>query len=78
MKMLRIMVIGTMLWIGAASGSSVEAADAPKPGQCRQEMSQLCAGVEHGPALEECVTKNFDRLSPECQERIRARRAKRQ
>jgi hypothetical protein len=78
MRTLRIMVIGTMLGMGAVSVSPVVAADAPTPGQCRQEIGQLCANVEHGPALEECVTKNFDHLSPECQERVRARRAKRQ
>jgi hypothetical protein len=76
MRMVPSMMLGTVLWIGATSMVSVSAAaEAPK-GQCKQEITQLCAGVERGPALRECVTKNFERLSPTCQERFRARQAK--
>jgi hypothetical protein len=78
MSIVRSMILGTALWVGAAGVFPAGAVAEAQRGQCKQEISQLCAGAERGPARRECVTKNFDRLSPPCQERIRTRRAKHQ
>ena len=71
------MLLGAALWVGVSGVFPAGAvADESQRKPCKQEISQLCPGVERGPARRECVTKNFDQFSPACQERIRARRAK--
>jgi hypothetical protein len=65
--------------VGALLGGAVTAMMsqgkvwAEQPGACRQEIQQLCATAEQGPARQACVKQNFEKLSPPCQEKIRAR-----
>ena len=77
MSIVRSVVLGTALWVGASGVFPAGAvADTAQREQCKKEIRQLCAGVERGPARQDCVTKNFDQLSPACQDLVRARRAK--
>ena len=76
MRMVRNIVLGTMVWVGIVSMIPGGAAAESQRKQCQAEAKQLCPGVEPGPALRECVTKNVERLSPACQERFRAWQAK--
>ena len=78
MKLIRILVLGSLLWGGVAGMCPVSEVGAAGQGQCRQEIHQLCAEAGEGPARKECLQKNLDKLSPTCQERIRARWEKQQ
>src|ERR1051325_10166955 len=62
MSIVRSMILGTALWVGAAGVFPAGAVAEAQRGQCKQEISQLCAGAERGPARRECVTKNFDQF----------------
>jgi hypothetical protein len=78
MKLMKILVFGTILSGGVTGMYSVRDARAAGQGQCRQEIHQLCATAEQGPARQECVKQHFTQLSPACQEKLRARWEKQQ
>ncbi len=65
--------VGVLLWGAAVTVTPQGKAWAEQPGACRQEIQQLCAAAEHGPARQACIKQNFEKLSPSCQEKIRAR-----
>jgi hypothetical protein len=73
MKLIRILVLGSLLCGGVAGMCPASEAGTTGQGQCRQEIHQLCAAAGKGPARKECIQKNLDKFSPTCQERIRAR-----
>ena len=62
----------TVLWGGMASMHAVDIANAAEQGSCRQEIHQLCAEAAEGPARKQCIEQNFAKLSPTCQEKMRA------
>jgi hypothetical protein len=45
---------------------------------CREQIAQLCPGLERGPDLRACMKEQRDQLSRECQERMQAHRAHKQ